>query len=277
MVLHVHVTAFGPFGGCPVNPTALLIESLPSFLATHPPLPSCLLLADLLEMETSAHAAHATLTHLHSLTPSSSPLPVRHLWLHLGVHPRASHLLLESCAYNEMDFRIPDQRQYQPHHVPIVASAPFRLSTRVDTPLLHSLLQPAHAVRLSCDAGRFLCNYTLFLSLQLCREKRGGGGGGGGEEDALFVHVPPFERVGQEEQLSFLYDLLHALGTMEEAGVRWVREEGEGGEEGLVTTMGLGMLSDQIDAASYPRTQQALRDAHSSVKPQALSAVQRSL
>ena len=155
-----------------------------------------------------------------------------------------------------MDFRIPDQRQYQPHHVPIVASAPFRLSTRVDTPLLHSLLQPAHAVRLSCDAGRFLCNYTLFLSLQLCREKRGGGGGGGGEEDALFVHVPPFERVGQEEQLSFLYDLLHALGTMEEAGVRWVREEGEGGEEGLVTTMGLGMLSDQIDAASYPRTQQ---------------------
>ena len=317
MVLHVHLTAFGPFGGVPVNPTALLIKRLPSFIAQRVDrLPPNVVIDDLTEMETSAFGAQQILTQLHanttqplppshpspppspSSTPSSplppapTPTPTRHLWLHMGVHPRSSHLLLESCAYNEMDFRIPDQRSYQPRHLPIIPSAPFRRCTRIDLPLLHQRLSPTHPCRLSSDAGRFLCNYSYFLSLQRCSEKRGqqqrrdggarvakgprgaeeGGGGGAGEgggggcewEEAMFVHVPPFERVEEEAQLEFLLDLLLVLSRLEDEGIRWVREEEddvEGGTEvGAVDQMGLGNVTDQIDVALHPHVQQVLME-----------------
>lgn len=67
-----------------------------------------------------------------------------------------------------------------------------------------------HPCNLSNDAGRFLCNYIYYHSLKLSasvNEK------GKGTTTSLFVHVPPFTTVGQEQQEKFLADLLREIAA----------------------------------------------------------------
>jgi pyrrolidone-carboxylate peptidase len=80
---------------------------------------------------------------------------------------------------------------------------------------------PKPHVRISVDAGRYLCNFLYFLSLGACEAEGGGGecgcdGGGGGagtraRRHALFVHVPPAEVVPLVDQAAFLAALLQAI------------------------------------------------------------------
>ena len=60
----------------------------------------------------------------------------------------------------------------------------------------------------SDDAGRFVCNYTLFTSLLKAKdvyERREG------EVWAGFLHVPGFELVEEEVQVRFLRDCVVAM------------------------------------------------------------------
>lgn len=77
-------------------------------------------------------------------------------------------------------------------------------------------------MEVSDDAGRFVCNYTLYRSLQQCQQRQqqqlkltDGSGHHSGNWHALFVHVPPFEVIPKQEQLAFASNLLrlvhHAL------------------------------------------------------------------
>ena len=59
----------------------------------------------------------------------------------------------------------------------------------------------------SHDAGRFVCNWIYFRSLQLCAQLRAGGH----HVDALFVHFPLLERMPAEEQFECLLKLLELL------------------------------------------------------------------
>ena len=76
-------------------------------------------------------------------------------------------------------------------------------------------------MEVSHDAGRFVCNYTLYRSLQTClrqqqqqqRTSTQRGGSDCGLWHALFVHVPPFEAVPRHEQLAFASDLLRLVCT----------------------------------------------------------------
>lgn len=99
-----------------------------------------------------------------------------------------------------------------------------------------------HKVCLSGDAGRFLCNFIYFKSLEQAhahapaeppqavvpdRAVPQSGAHQRGTEHmqrgvrwhSLFVHVPPFEVIGKEEQLSFLADLLEQLSVAPELHV----------------------------------------------------------
>lgn len=51
--------------------------------------------------------------------------------------------------------------------------------------------------------GRFLCNYIYWCSLEFCRDRD--------RTCSLFVHVPPFEEVPEEQQRRFLVALLKAV------------------------------------------------------------------
>lgn len=78
------------------------------------------------------------------------------------------------------------------------------------------LEQQRHDVRPSLDAGRYVCNFTFYLSLlhsQKQRQRRGR------PIHALFLHVPPVAVVPLQQQFGFLLDLLQAIARqLEPAG-----------------------------------------------------------
>ena len=66
-----------------------------------------------------------------------------------------------------------------------------------------------HDVELSDDAGRFVCNYTLYRSLQYCQRQQEQQTTG--RWHAVFVHVPSFDTKSKFEQLCFAEALLEKL------------------------------------------------------------------
>ena len=71
-------------------------------------------------------------------------------------------------------------------------------------------------VAISKDAGRYVCNWTFYRSLQASRKVVGevGGSGGGVRCYSLFVHMPREEVVGIEEQRRFAWLLLEVIDQL---------------------------------------------------------------
>lgn len=70
--------------------------------------------------------------------------------------------------------------------------------------------QQGHNVAVSRDAGRFVCNFTYYLSLlhsQTARQLRRA------PLHALFVHVPPTTVAPLDQQFAFLLDVLAAVAA----------------------------------------------------------------
>ena len=148
-------------------------------------------------------------TQFLSSTPSSNEC---HLFIHFGVHSNATAILLEQNAWNEMNFRVPDQRGFQPIQQPICATDGSTTHSRMcELPLadISTRLSAQHQfngqnlVGLSTDPGRFLCNYLYYISL--CETSKYP------NCHSLFVHVPPFEVVPKSNQLVVIHALLTEL------------------------------------------------------------------
>ena len=133
--------------------------------------------------------------------------------LHLGVAATATRFRLESRAYNEAHFRVPDENDVQLVHTPLepaVARDAFYGSGLPLAALLRALRAAAPAagfdpttVALSHDAGRFLCNMVYYRSLQGARRSA--------NLHSLFVHVPPFAAIDADTQFAFLTALIDIL------------------------------------------------------------------
>jgi pyroglutamyl-peptidase len=173
--------------------------------------------------------------------------------LHLGVDYNSSQFKLEQCAYNDATFRVPDERGYQPHCECIIldgnienkcsevdaSSSAHRypswgkcLRTTLDLQSLRDELQQCtnEHVTISTDPGRFVCNYTYYLSLDRCHsmnsernsisddnnQREMGEGGWANNETlayhALFLHVPPFEAISEDIQLNFIHQVMKHIG-----------------------------------------------------------------
>ena len=153
--IHLILTAFGPFGGVPDNPTMTLLRELPQFLSSSSSSSSSSTsgwkalvqqrIVHTMVIETSAQGAHQAIHQIHdqilptvmsSSSSSSSTSPTILLCLHLGVNASAQQgeFQLERCAYNDATFRIPDERGYRPNREPILSHV------RWGTPLSTSLL-----------------------------------------------------------------------------------------------------------------------------------------
>ena len=108
------VTAFGPFGGVPVNPTQTVLEALPAHLAQRP-LPAGASLARAAVLPVEARAAHAQLRALSAEAAALRAAGARVLAVHLGVNTRGACVELECRAANEANFRRASVHAAAPH------------------------------------------------------------------------------------------------------------------------------------------------------------------
>lgn len=161
------VTAFGSFGGRPHNASAMALAGLRERL---PWINTRVLPVD------AALAPLRMSRALREVRPDAV--------LILGEAGGSKAIRLETTAWNEMDFRIPDNAGRQPRGLRIDERAPDFLASTLPFETIHEALSAnGHEVEFSDDPGRYLCNRILFhtlLRMDLSRTSARAG----------FIHLP---------------------------------------------------------------------------------------
>lgn len=221
------VTGFGPFGGVSENPTTVIVRKLQSFLEQNQNAAATKHLAALVEdcilLETSAKDVDRTCDRLQAqLFSKGVEEDGRHdstdkyhgitILLHLGVAEGERAFRLEACAYNEATFRIPDQQGYRPQNISIFEEEEYKkcLRTNLNVDRLAQEMNnsfPDISTKVSTNPGRYVCNYIYCCSLQRFSKVDG-------SIFCLFLHVPPFSAVPEEQQLSYVSCLLEKLANV---------------------------------------------------------------
>ena len=168
----VLLTGFGPFPGAPENPSAWLAETLASSALARRREVS--LDAEILPTEWAAVSARAPRL-LETLKPQ--------LMLHFGLSPPASSFRIERSAHNRILPRA-DAAGALPGRGSIIPAGRDRLDSLFPTDRLAAhLRQNGIAAAASRSAGRYLCNFLYYLSLDWARRQPT-------PCHAVFVHIP---------------------------------------------------------------------------------------
>ena len=172
----VLVTGFGPFPGAPFNPTADVVRRLAR--SRRPEVADVRVVTHV--FRTSYAAVDAELPRL---LGEHRPDAV----VMLGLASRARWLRVETCARNMRSRLLPDVAGEAATSARIRLGAPPTFRGRAPFARLAALTRRAGLpVRLSHNAGRYLCNYAYWRLLE-----------GGNEEPlplAVFIHVPRVPR-----------------------------------------------------------------------------------
>ena len=212
------VTGFGPFGGVEENPSTVIVRKIGSYLRsqdeTHSKNETSVAgqIRECLILETSARAVDEALERIQNDYCCSDSSKI--LLLHLGVG-RSEGFRLESCAYNEATFRIPDIKGYQPKEQAIVSLDPVGHSypTSLDLEALQKQMDedfPNISTVISIDPGRFVCNYVYCKSLEVANIVNNTSTSSSCCE-SLFLHVPHFAIIPEDEQLAYVACLIRNL------------------------------------------------------------------
>ncbi|CEM13534.1 unnamed protein product [Vitrella brassicaformis CCMP3155] len=235
--LLVYVTGFGPFNNVPQNPTETLIRELPRHLVKQP-LPG-VDLCGCEVIEVSAEASNVAVQRIHQtvrerVRQCCGAGGITHaVIVHLGVYASDNTYRLESLAYNEAAFSVPDERKWQPRCATVCEAGEKRLACRLPVHQMNEdLRRQGFKCQVSVDAGRFVCNFLYYRSLFEAATHDT-------DIPVLFVHVPQFFMFDLQEQLSFLSSLFVVIrqrwceckceGGAEAAGVPVLRMDGEDG------------------------------------------------
>lgn len=148
--MSILVTAFGPFDGRSENASSLVLSELKTKL---PEIRSRVLPVD------SVIAPARLRQALRLIRPE--------ILILLGEAAGSKTIRLETTAFNELDFRIPDISGRQPTTRPIRRDAPpIRRSTLRLKQINKLLSANDHEVTLSNNPGRYLCNQVLYVALE---------------------------------------------------------------------------------------------------------------
>lgn len=148
--MSILVTAFGPFDGRTENASSLVLSELKAKI---PEIRSRILPVD------SVIAPARLRQALRLVRPE--------ILILLGEAAGSKTIRLETTAFNELDFRIPDISGRQPTTRPIRRDAPpIRRSTLPLKQINHLLGATGHKVVLSNNPGRYLCNQVLYVALE---------------------------------------------------------------------------------------------------------------
>ncbi|KAH0545592.1 hypothetical protein FGG08_000423 [Glutinoglossum americanum] len=177
------LTGFGPFGDIPTNPSWEIVSSLPPAIPRTPTTPKIRLLRPAQPLPVSYPATLSQIPPLLSAHRDVSYV------IHCGVAPLWKHFAVERQAHRagyegrDVDGVVVGDARGEPW--------PEVLRTTVDVDGVLERwrgLSPGVDLRVSDDAGHYLCDFIYYCSLAHFWEK--GGGNGEGERPVLFLHVP---------------------------------------------------------------------------------------
>ena len=170
------VTAFEPFDGETLNPTAMMLESLPDEIGGHR-IRKVLLPVEFDKAQELAVSAYD------SLSPDAVIM--------LGQAGGRSAITPETTARNEMTARIPDNAGYWPEHIPVVPGGPGVLHSTLPA---ETIVQAVRALGIPCersdDAGTYVCNALFYRMLNHVN----------GALPAGFIHIPYIREQGHEDK-----------------------------------------------------------------------------
>ena len=175
--LRILVTGFEPFGGSPVNPSAMAAESL-----VHGGFPGAEVRALVLPVVggTGPGSARAALDAMLEAFPADAAI-------HFGEAHVRGEVSVERVAVNLRDYRIADNSGAFAEDSPVVDGAPdARFATLPVRSIVDAVRAEGIPAGLSLSAGTYLCNEVMFHSLE--RAARGLAPTISG-----FVHVPQLE------------------------------------------------------------------------------------
>ena len=170
--IRILLTGFGPFPGVRSNLSGNFLEQ---FRACFSPIaPNVQLRTEVLDTSWTATAEFAD-----TVLPDYDP----HIALHFGVHRRADGFRIETRARNragphaDVDGKLFGKSQ-------LMANAPAFLGSSIPAPkLVQSLRSRGLPAGPSQDAGRYLCNMLLYLSLLQSKEISS-------TRQTGFIHIP---------------------------------------------------------------------------------------
>jgi pyroglutamyl-peptidase len=172
--LTVLITGFGPFPGAPFNPTGAVVAAL--LRRRRPALAGLRMIGHV--FRTSYAAVDRELPEL---VARHRP----HVLLMFGLAARTPYIRIETRARNRRSVLFADVAGHLPATAAIRPGAGATLRGRAP---FARLLTAAHTarvpVRLSCDAGRYLCNYAYRRALELEPVL----------PSVVFIHVPKVRR-----------------------------------------------------------------------------------
>lgn len=169
--MRVLLIGFGPFPGAPFNPSAVLAQAL--VRRRRPALAETMRTAHVLP--TRYAAVDRQLPKLFAAKPD--------IVLIFGLAGRRRHVCVEMTARNAASVLFPDAGGHRPRRGVIAPGGPPAL--RGAAPffaLIGALRKASLPVRLSRDAGRYLCNYAYWRALEHARD---------GRPLVQFIHIPP--------------------------------------------------------------------------------------
>ena len=225
--MSVYLTGFTAFGDLERNPTEEIIAHYQSQTSQA----SCLVKdASLLDVSIAAVNAYCErqVKLREDYRKRTETGAVSSLFLHLGVNQRAVGLAIESRAFNNLTFRIPDNDGNQPLAQCMDASLPLDAARFTSFPIQEVISrlnrrQKRHQLRgaLCCggnddvavstrpavvessDPGRYICNYLYYSSLQTCANITSSSAC-----DVVFIHTPPLAVCAVDDQIAFVEDVI---------------------------------------------------------------------
>lgn len=174
----VIVTGFGPFGEHAVNSSWVAVQELER-----------LGLGEAVDL----HVCEVPVEYqaVQSLLPSLWNEHQPQLVVHVGVSGLATTVTLEQCGHNKGYKRL-DNCSYSPASQCCMENGPDCVNSVLDMNTVCKRVNDSGlgvTLSVSKDAGRYLCDYTYYTSLQL------------GQGRSAFIHVPPLGKPYSSQDL----------------------------------------------------------------------------
>lgn len=191
--MRVLVSGFEPFGGREVNPTALLVDALKN---RDIPIPQDMTLDQVLLPVTFEKSFEVLQEKIDTFNPD--------IVICFGLAAKRDNIELESRAVNKIHADIKDNAGVDPQNQLIsVNGDEVYLSTLPIQGIAGALTKEGLPVKISNDAGNFVCNYLFYRLMETNQDT---------ERLCGFIHVPLLPEHAKEGEGSLSYsDLLRAM------------------------------------------------------------------